>query len=475
MPETTSKLRGLAVRALLPLVLAGCARYEPAPIDPAAHPAVYRSRRLDDPVLREWIARYAGAPRDDRWDDRRLVLAALAFRADLERARREWLAARAEAVAAGVRPAPGVEAGVERAVGGREESSPWVVSLAGLFTVELGGKRAARRRLARARETAAEAELSLMVWATGARVREAALAARAAEVELEDAVAVADALGRVEALEQGRYAEAALGSGEVARTAAEAAAARGDVAAARHRAGLARAALAGALAVPAGSLATLELAPPAGAGCVWSAALGGDSIAALALTRRGDVALALAHYAAAEAELHARVAAQRPDLELGPGFIWDQGVHRWTLAAALPGLLGLRRTAPITAAVARRHAAAARVAEVQDRVYDDAVRAAADCAGATAVLAVADSGLAAARRLAELARDRYQRGESGTLEQARADLALARARAARRSAARRVEEAGLRLEGSTSDWREDGPVRWPDPRVEPLTPGEVDR
>ncbi|HEU5041455.1 MAG TPA: hypothetical protein VFT84_11565, partial [Gemmatimonadales bacterium] len=73
--------------------VAACGRYEPRPIDPTVHPAAYRVRRLDDPALAAWLGRYAGAPVDGRWSARQLGLVALAHRADVERARREWLAA----------------------------------------------------------------------------------------------------------------------------------------------------------------------------------------------------------------------------------------------------------------------------------------------------------------------------------------------------------------------------------------------
>jgi len=450
----------------------GCARYQPRPIDPALHAVEYRARRLSDPSLRAWVARHAGAPEAGRWTDAQLAVVALAHRADLERARRDWLAARAGLAAAGTRPAPGVQADGERAVSGREESSPWVVSLAGLFTVELGGKRDARLQAARAREAAAEAELALMVAGTLRRVREAALAVRQAEDDRRLAVTAFEAIRRVEERERGRYEEAALGSGEVARTAADAAAARGEAAVADRDALLARADLAGALAVPATELRDLTLEPSPHAGCAWGEATGADSLAALALVRRAEVARALAEYAAAEADLRSRVAARFPDLELGPGFIWDQGVNRWTLALALPALLGIRTRGPIAAAEASRFAAAARVAEVQDDIFAQTVRALEGCRGAAIERAVADSQRVAVARVAALARAAYDRGETGRLELARAELLQARAAAAERAAGRRLERAGLELELAAAEWRGTEAVRWPDPRVEPFTPDE---
>jgi outer membrane protein TolC len=217
----------------------------------------------------------------------------------------------------------------------------------------------------------------------------------------------------------------------------------------------------------------LDPAPPAG--CDWAESAGADSVAGQAMRRRPEVARALAGYAAAEAEVRSRVAAQYPDLELGPGFIWDQGVHRWTLTTALPALLGLRARAPVAAAEADRHAAASRVAEAQDALFAEAGSALEACRGAAVERAVADSQLAAAERVATLARAAYDRGESGRLELARAELLQVRAAAAGRAAARRLERAGLALELAAAEWLGTDTARWPDPRAEPFTPGEESR
>jgi cobalt-zinc-cadmium efflux system outer membrane protein len=457
------------------LAISGCARYQPSPLDPPSHATAVRARRMDDPTLRAWVERFGGPLTPGRWNDRQLAVAALAHRADLERVRREWLAARAAGVAAGARPAPGVEGGLERAVGGRDEGTPWVVSLAGLFTIELGGKRAARMQAARAREAAAEAELAHAAAATVGRVRETALAVRHAGESRDRAVASLEALRRVESLERGRFAEAALSSGELARTAADVAAAQADAAAREGELRMARAALAAALAVGPDQVSAMRLEPGAQPGCSWAETIGPDSLAGLTMIRRPELAQALARYAAAEADVRARVAASHPDLELGPGFIWDQGVHRWTLAAALPALLGVRARGPITAAEADRHAAAARVAEVQDALFAEAGAALESCRGAAVERGVADSLRVAADRVAALAQAAYDRGETGRLELARAELLQVRALTAERAAARRLERAGLELELAAAQWIGAEAASWPDRHVEPFTPPEEAR
>ena len=142
-------------------------------------------------------------------------------------------------------------------------------------------------------------------------------------------------------------------------------------------------------------------------GCRTLDSTGADSFVTRAVGRRQEVTLALGEYAAAESRLRLEVARQYPDLELGPGFIWDQGVHRWTLALALPGLLGSRNRGAIRQADAAREVAALAVAEVQDSVQADVEDAIQQCRGVALELGAADSvisrgipaGRARARRL----------------------------------------------------------------------------
>jgi outer membrane protein TolC len=193
-----------------------------------------------------------------------------------------------------------------------------------------------------------------------------------------------------------------------------------------------------------------------------------DSLLGLSALRRVEVSRVLGEYALAESQVRLQVARQRPDLELGPGYIFDQGIHRWTLGFALPALLGFRNRAPIDEAEVARSAAAARVSEVQDAILAEAGEAAESCRAAAAESFVADSVGAAAEELVTVARGRYERGETGRLEPARAELAAARAAAAQRQARRRLQLAGLAAEAAAGEWRGSAAETWPDPREQPL-------
>jgi cobalt-zinc-cadmium efflux system outer membrane protein len=456
------------IRAGLCLLLAcaACVRYEARPLDPSTHPAEVSRRGLGDSALVAAVARHAGRPQADRWTDRQLALAALRLRSDLRRLRAEWRAASASVRTARERPSIGFQGEVERRVGGRNEGGPWVVGLTAIFPLQLGGKRGARVQAARARVALAESRLVAGSRAAAVETRLSAASLAHAIADAADAGDELRALERVHELERARFAEAALPASELARTGTEIQNARLALAQAEHGVLAARAALAAAIVVPARALESLVpvLGPPSGCGSLDSA--GTDAFAPAAMERRLEIAFALGEYAVAESRLRLEVARQFPDLELGPGFVWDQGVNRWALALAVPALLGSRNRGAIAEAEATREVAGLRVAEVQDSVLADLDLAVQGCRGASLELAAADSVVAAAERLHRREREAYQRGETSGLEPARAELLLLRARRARRAAERRLALASIELERAAG-----GPPSaegsWPDPREEP--------
>jgi outer membrane protein TolC len=413
------------------------------------------------------VARHAGRPEPARWTDRQLAVAALLLRSDLRRLRAEWTAAQAAVRTAGERPGIGVQGEVERRVSGRDEGSPWVVALGGMLAVELGGKRGARLQAARAEVALAESRLLAAAWSAAVGTRLTAAALVQATAAADDARAEVAALEEVHRLERARYAEAALATSDLARTATEIQQARLALAEAENRVLQTRAALAASVAVP---VRAVEVVAPTLTGPLACASLDSvppDSFLAEALGRRHEIASALGEYAAAESRLRLEVARQYPDLELGPGFIWDQGVNRWTLALVVPALLGARNRGAIAEAGAAREVAGLHVAEVQDSVLADVESAVQRCRGAQLEVAGADSVVATATAGLERDRSAYQRGETTRLEPARAELQLLRARRAHRGAEQRLTLASLELERAAGGPSAEAANEWPDPRVDP--------
>jgi len=95
----------------------------------------------------------------------------------------------------------------------------------------------------------------------------------------------------------------------------------------------------------------------------------------LALRNRLDVHRKLLEFGAADAEVKAAVAAQNPDITLGPGYTWDQGDNIWSLALGLSLPPATRTRASIREAQARRELAAEQFTATQAAVIGLAAQA----------------------------------------------------------------------------------------------------
>ena len=227
-----------------------------------------------------------------------------------------------------------------------------------------------------------------------------------------------------------RYAEAALGASDLARTATDIQTARLSVAEADHAALRARAALARALALPLRAVERLETRSTSTEGCPTldstrcrlprharrRQASGGD--ARTGRVRRGRIAPAARSGAAvsrprAGTRLH--LGSGRPPLDAGA-----RAARRfWAAGTAAPSG---RPKPPVRSPHSRSRKCRTRFRPMSKIAIQR-------CRGAALELGAADSVIAAASRQVERERAAYQRGETSRLEPARAELQLLARRA----------------------------------------------
>lgn len=482
MPRTGAVLVFVPLTACL-LAVVGCSRfgryehYAPAPLtratDAPVVAAMFLSRRLDAPTLTSFLARQ-GAPVDGRtWTPRQLALASLYFHPSLGAAYGLVGEARAAEVTAGARPDLGTTLEVDR-VGRVDEgkTTPWSATLAGEMTLELGGKRQARVARARAATLAARLGLGAAAWERGSEAQLAAAEALAAEAELTNAEAEARALTDVLTLVRARFAEGRVSLADVAQAEADVRGASVSASDARRGRTEARLTLARALAVPLRAVDSVSLRADSASACDATREATYDSAGARALTGRADVGAAVAEYAVAEAELRVEVARQYPDLTIGPGLGWEQGVGRWVLSLGLPNIPRQRNRGPIAEALARRVTQATRVAAIQDSVLGAVDAALAACRDARRARDVATGLVESTERALRLARAAYDRGEIGRTEIAFAQLALVRARRTATATDMREQRASATLETALGVWSAPAP-RWPDPLDIPRLAGDA--
>jgi cobalt-zinc-cadmium efflux system outer membrane protein len=462
---------GILVRVAGLAFVAGCATYQAAPLDPEAHRVAFNRRGANDSLFRDFLVRTGDDASLDAWRPSTLALAMLFYQSAIAEARGRYFVAQAGEITAGSRERVGLAGAVDYDIGGHSEPSPWGALLGGTFTVELGGNRAARQAAARSRTLQAEAALHDTAWQLVRVTREATLAVVAAGHAWADDSTELTLLDSLVPVVEARYAEGAVSMTDLSRMRSEVQASRMSAAAggAAFRAAESQAATAAGL--PLAALRGLPVRGEAGRGCGPLADLSRDSLQILALGARWNVLEALAGYQAAEGDLRIEISKQRPDLQLGPGLIFDHGVTRFLVAFQMPRLPGGNH-GPIAEAEARRLTQASRVAAVQEEVLSEVDVARDACAGLLVSMAVADSLATAAAAQEALSLDAYRRGEWGRAAVALARLGSLRAARARRAMEDQLALARSHLEGAAGRWVTEPPRQWPDLLAEPARPDQ---
>ena len=373
-------------------VLVGCAarRYQPAPIVPIDSASRLESRNLGDPGLRAFLEKSIGHPiavwPSKTWNLGTLSLATLYFNPTLEGARARAAEAQAAVVTAGARPNPSlsIAPGVP---------SPYLFNLDLAVPIETAGKRRHRVQSARSLEQAARFELMDTAWKVRSGLRAALLnyllAARSLDLLRSEEQVRGE---QVDILEQ-RFAVGEIPRPELDLARIELSKAHLAISAAEGQRAEAKAALAASIGIPVAGLRDLDLSWPDLDSPPKEESLSADQIQREAVLNRLDVRTSLARYAAAEADLQVEISRQYPDVQIGPGYTYEEKNNFFTIGLSTTLPLFNRNQGPIAEAEARRELAAAAFVEKQAQVIAGSERALALYIAALKELAEADEYL----------------------------------------------------------------------------------
>ena len=370
--------------------LAGCAaqRYHPAPIVASETASRFESRNLADTGLKSFEEKNLGHPISQwplkTWDLQALSLAALYFNPALDLARAQLEGTQAAIRTAGMRPNPtlGISPGVP---------SPYLLSLDFAIPIETKGKRGYRIQVARNLDQAARFDLADSAWTLRVAVRAALLNYLLAARSLDSFRAEEEIRG-----DQVRILEQIFSAGEIPRPDVDLARIEFSkthlaISMAEGEMGDAKAALAAALGIPVAGLQGIDFSwagmdtPPD------AESFSPEDIQREAVLNRLDVRRSLAQYAAAEAGLQLEIAKQYPDIDIGPGYTYEETHSFFTVGASTTVPLFNRNQGPIAEAKARRQEAAAAFLERQEQVIARSERARAIYTAALKELAEAES------------------------------------------------------------------------------------
>ena len=351
------------------IAIAACSSvpYSSRPLEPEASAAQFLARSADVDGLKPFAAAN-GAASDvwppQQWGLKELTLVALYFHADIRTAR-----ARAEVAHAELGSAAQPQSWSGRLKPEHhsrilpDSNGPWTLGLELEIPLVAQGKRAARAERSVYLADAADLDIANAAWMVRARVRERYLDMQASRDALTilDAQLVArkDMVGLVSRrVDAGMLSARDLGAERVAYSQLELL--RGQQLARQQRA---QGELAAALGLSLDVFERMKLR--FNADVLPQTGMDAGTLRRMALRNRLDVHRKLLEFGAADAEVKAAVAAQNPDITLGPGYTWDQGDNIWSLAVGLSLPPAAQTRAAIREAQARRELAAEQFAATQ--------------------------------------------------------------------------------------------------------------
>jgi cobalt-zinc-cadmium efflux system outer membrane protein len=436
----------IGLKILIPCIItaltAGCATYQPKPLDPGQTAAAFESRSLTDSGLKDFLQRnlkreVLSWPRRS-WDLTMLTLAAFYYHPDLDSARANVAVADAEAVTAGGRPNPTAGFTPQYDVNSAG-ISPWTLGFNLDIPIETAGKRGYRLAQAKALSDASRFKLASVAWQVRSRVRKNLIelyAGRERETMLTKQFDVQEHFTNMleQRFSRGMIALPLVTDARIARDDT-----RLTLDDAKRRTAEAIAALADSLGLPGRALEGVHYSfdfiksLPGG--------LPFDEMRRLALLNRTEIRSSLAEYAASESALRLELAKQYPDIHIGPGYTWDQGQNKWSIGFSMTLPLFNRNEGPIAEAEARRQQAAARFTALQARIIGELDR---TLAGYRASLKTAETAadiLEAERMRRETLRKRLKPGEASGFALTNADVSLITAELSRLDALVKAQQA----------------------------------
>ncbi len=395
--------------------IAGCATFHSKPISSAGNASAFEARTLENPGLKKFMEQ--NLHREIRpwpsisWDFPMLTLAAFYYSPDLDTARARWQVAKAGIITAGERPNPSISV----APGGISNPplSPFIITVIPNIPIETAGRRGYRLALAGHLARAAYLDVKTTSWQVRSRLRASLLdlyfsMETAAELnhqvevqkELVQLLSVLLANGEIPRPELTRAQISLDGSRlkwmDVQRQIAD-----------NH------ARLAAALGVPLSALQQVKISYHFLKRFPKAPSL--SELRRKALLSRPDILSALATYAAAQSALQLEIARQYPDVNLGPGYSFQDSENYWSLGVTLTLPILNQNQGPIARARARRKQVAAAFTALQARVIEDLDQGEAGYREMLLKLKTAEALDAAAKVQLDSARRAFIEGETSRL------------------------------------------------------------
>lgn len=454
---------------LFALLVGGCATYQRQDLQAVTADTAFRKRSLNDTGLYAFVAEHSPT-KPSTWPPQQLdittiTFVALYFHPDLEVARAKLAGAEAAIISAGARPNPTFAFSPAYSEPPIEFFSPWTFGFTLDVPIETAGKRDHRIAQAQALANSARLDMASTAWLVRRRARRALLDLYAAKTNAElltQQQAVQDqTVGLLE--ERFKAGQSSLTDVQLVRVAATQTALQLRDAQTQSNQALVRLADAVGMQVNALSQITFsfdafdQVPPP----------VPSEATQRQALQNRPDILGSLSDYEASQAALQLEIAKQYPDIHLGPGYTWNQGVNNYSLGLSLTLPLLDQNQGPIAEAIAHRQQSAATFTALQARVIGEVDAALAGYRDALEKLKTADTLLGQQRQRMQSMQESFDAGAADRLELQQTQLELKAGELGRATATVETQQALGLLEDAIR--RPSAAIDQPTPQSQPTT------
>lgn len=394
----------------------GCVSVQPRPLSPRSALAEFESRALDNPGLKKFLETHLDRGIEpwppNAWDFTILSLSAYYYHPDLAVARARWGVAEAGVLTAGGRPNPSASVTRERNADAAPGKSARIISYALGLPIETAGKRGYRVDQAQHLSDAARQQIVHTAWQIRSRLRAAILDLYASDLAETILVRQESNQAEIVKLLEQRMAAGVVSIFEVTQSRQALDRTRLSLQETLRQQAEAQVNLAVAIGIPAAALDSATISFDFLENFPRIKNISAGEIRQNALFNRPDILASLAEYAATCSALQLELAKRYPDIQLGPGYTWDQGDKKWALglSAVLPVLNQNR--GPIAEAEARVKEAEAGFDARQAQALGEIDRAIAAYRAALQKLDVAESILSSRKKQQESIRSLYRTGRN---------------------------------------------------------------
>ena len=355
----------------LGLAPAGCATYQAKPLKPTIFQSQFNARTLAATGLKNFIARqpikpHPGFPRVQTLST--LVAAGWYYSPALRVQLATLAVDRANMITASQSPNPTVALSPTYAAKAGPGISPWILGFNFDIPIETAGRRSDRMAQAQALTQAGWYDLGQIAWNVRQGVRNALLQYTFAQKQVRLLRQQAQTTAQILRLIQSRFHAGDISRPVFTATEIQAHQAALALVAAQGQVRQRRIQLAGAMSLPVRALADIRfrdkrlmMLPPV-------RKLNLKRLSRAALLNRMDIQSLLAQYQAAEAALQLQIARQYPNIQLGPGYSFNQGANEFTLGFTMALPIFNQNQGAIAAANAQRLVIAAELEQKQTAV-----------------------------------------------------------------------------------------------------------